>query len=74
MSRLPRITGSAMIAALERAAFRTIRARGSHRFLSHEDGRNTVVPEHAHETIGPGLLHKILRDCRITVEDPRKWL
>jgi len=31
-------------------------------FLKHPDGRTTVVPIHAGETIGLGLLSKILRD------------
>jgi len=42
--------------------------KGSHHFLRHEDGRSTVVPAHSGETIGPGLLHKILRDCQVTVD------
>jgi len=35
---------------------------GSHHFLRHPDGPTTVVPVHAGETIGPGLLFQILRD------------
>jgi predicted RNA binding protein YcfA (HicA-like mRNA interferase family) len=27
-----------------------------------------VVPAHAGETLGPGLLHKILRDCELTAD------
>ena len=68
MSRTPRITGSDLIAALARAGFCVVRVRGSHHFLRHEDGRSTVVPAHAGETLGPGLLHKILRDCQLTAE------
>src|ERR1035437_6906188 len=30
------------------------------------DGRSTVVPAHSGETLGSGLLHKILRDCQMT--------
>jgi predicted RNA binding protein YcfA (HicA-like mRNA interferase family) len=30
------------------------------------EGRTTIVPVHAGEGIGPGLLGKILRDCEIT--------
>ena len=66
MSRMPRITGSDLIAALARAGFRVLRVKGSHHFLRHEDGRSTVVAAHSGETIGPGLLHKILRDCQLT--------
>ena len=66
MSRTPRITGSELIAALAKTGFRVLRVKGSHHFLRHEDGRTTVVPAHAGETLGPGLLHKILRDCQLT--------
>ena len=65
MSRSPRVTGADLISALSKAGFRV---RGSHHFLRHEDGRTTVVPAHSGETIGPGLLHKILRDCQLTAE------
>ena len=65
MSRLPRITGREVIAALRKAGFEIARIRGSHHFLRHADGRGTVVPVHAGETIGPGLLAAILRDCEI---------
>jgi len=42
--------------------------------LAHKDGRQTVVPVHSGETIGIGLLHKILRDCRMSVEDLEQLL
>ena len=65
MARLPRVTGKAGIAALKRAGFAVVRIRGSHHFLRHPDGRATVVPVHGAETLGPGLLTKILRDCEL---------
>jgi len=34
-------------------------------FLQHPDGRATVIPVHSGETIGPGLLIKILRDVEL---------
>jgi predicted RNA binding protein YcfA (HicA-like mRNA interferase family) len=69
MSGTPRITGKVLLAALLRAGFEEVRVRGSHHFLRHADGRATVVPVHAGEVIGPGLLHRILRDCGMTTED-----
>jgi predicted RNA binding protein YcfA (HicA-like mRNA interferase family) len=54
---------------LERAGFSVIRTRSSHHFLRHPDGRTTVVPVHAGETIRPGLMSKILRDCGPTREE-----
>ena len=74
MSRNPRVTGAEVIANLERVGFRVLRIKGSHHFLRHEDGRSTVVPAHSGETIGPGLLHKILRDCQLTAEQLGKLL
>jgi predicted RNA binding protein YcfA (HicA-like mRNA interferase family) len=68
------VTGADLIRALGRDGFAVVRVRGSHHFLRHEDGRRTVVPVHSGETIGPGLLSKILRDCQMTVEDLQKLL
>jgi len=45
------------------------RQRGSHVFLKHTDGKATVVPVHSGETIGPGLLSKILRDVEMTKDE-----
>jgi predicted RNA binding protein YcfA (HicA-like mRNA interferase family) len=69
MTRLPALTGKALVAALKKAGVVAIRTKGSHRFLPHADGRATVVPVHAGETIGPGLLSKILRDCDLAADD-----
>ena len=65
MARARRVTGKATIRALRRAGFEVIRVRGSHDFLRHADGRSTVVPVHRGETLGPGLLASVLRDCEI---------
>jgi len=65
MSRL-RVRGRELIRALQRAGFSVIRIKGSHHFMRHADGRATVVPVHAGETIGPGLLSQILRDTDLT--------
>ena len=74
MSRNPRVTGPELLAALAKCGFVMIHRKGSHHFLRHEDGRSTVVPVHSGETIGPGLLHKILRDCQLSVEGLQKLL
>jgi predicted RNA binding protein YcfA (HicA-like mRNA interferase family) len=69
MTKLPRVKGQELIAALRKSGFEVIRVKGSHHFLRHSDGRCTVVPAHRGETIGPGLLSKILRDCEMTEEE-----
>jgi predicted RNA binding protein YcfA (HicA-like mRNA interferase family) len=72
--KLPALTGAEVIRALERAGFAVVRVRSSHHFLRHPDGRRTVVAAHAGETIGPGLLSKILRDCGLDREQFRSLL
>lgn len=62
------------MAALRRAGFSVIRVRGSHHFMRHVDGRATVVPVHAGETIGPGLLSQIMGDVEMTPEEFRELL
>ena len=74
MTKLPSLTGKRLIAALNNAGFKVLRIKGSHHFLHHLDGRITVVPVHSGETIGPGLLAKILRDCEITRKKLRELL
>jgi predicted RNA binding protein YcfA (HicA-like mRNA interferase family) len=74
MTRLPRLTGQQVIAALRQAGFRVIRVKGSHHFLRHADGRCTVVPAHRGEIIGPGLMSKILRDCDMMRDELLKLL
>ena len=74
MTTFPSITGNRLIRALRKFGFEVIRVKGSHHFLQHQDGRCTVVPQHRGESIGRGLLAKILRDCDITKEELQKKL
>lgn len=74
MSKLPSLTGKEVITALSKAGFEVIRVRGSHHILVHSDGRRTVVPVHAGETIGTGLMTQILRDCQLDREEFRNLL
>jgi predicted RNA binding protein YcfA (HicA-like mRNA interferase family) len=71
MTRLPRLTGKELIKTLGKAGFVVIRIKGSHHYLRHADGRATVVPVHAGETIGPGLMATILADCEISADELR---
>ena len=72
--KLPALTGAEVIQALARGGFVVVRIRSSHHFLRHTDGRTTLVPVHAGETIGPGLMGKILRDCGLEREQFRTLL
>jgi len=74
LSRLPAITGKRLVAALGALGFAVVRIRGSHHLLRHRDGRSTIVPVHGNETIGRGLLAKVLRDCEVSRDELRQEL
>jgi predicted RNA binding protein YcfA (HicA-like mRNA interferase family) len=69
VTRLPRPTGAELVRAFGKASFEVVRIKGSHHFLRPADGRTTVVPVHAGETVGPGLMSKVLRDTELTREE-----
>jgi len=74
MTSAPNLTGKDLLSVLKKAGFEVLRIKGSHHFLHHPDGRSTVVPVHSGETIGPGLLAKILRDCDLNREQFKNLL
>lgn len=55
-----------VIKILSKIGFEVARQRGSHLILKHPDGRVTVVPVHAGEDIGRGLLSKIIKDTKMS--------
>ena len=59
MTSFPAVKAKDLISALRGAGFVVVRTKGSHHFIRHSDGRATVVPVHAGETLGPGLLASI---------------
>jgi predicted RNA binding protein YcfA (HicA-like mRNA interferase family) len=74
MTSFPSVTGKDLLLALKKTGFSIVRVKGSHHFVQHADGRATVVPVHVGETIGPGLISKILRDCELSREQLQKLL
>ena len=69
MSTFPSLSGKDLINLLRMHGFEVYRIRGSHNFLKHKDGRFTVVLVHANESLGPGLLSKILRQVELSREE-----
>ncbi|MEN6407746.1 MAG: type II toxin-antitoxin system HicA family toxin [Thermoguttaceae bacterium] len=57
MPKLPRISGSQCVAALERLGFAVMRRRGSHVVMRRDD-RGCVVP--LHRELKTGTLHGLL--------------
>lgn len=74
MSKTPRLAARQIVSDLKRAGFEIIRIKGSHHYLQHPDNRSTVVPVHSGETIGVGLMNKILDDCEMTVDEFKEYL
>jgi predicted RNA binding protein YcfA (HicA-like mRNA interferase family) len=74
MGQFPSVTGGELIKALAKIGFAVVRIKDSHHRLEHPDGRKTTVPVHGKETLGPGILLKILRDLDLTRDDLLKLL
>ena len=72
--KLPLLTATELIKILNKFGFNAIRQKGSHVYLKHSDGRNTVVPIHANREIGRGLLKRILNETEISREEFLKIL
>lgn len=68
MTKTPRLTGGQVVERLRGAGFEAVRRRGSHVVMRHSDGRVTVVPVHAGEILGKGLMSKIRRDIAVDRE------
>lgn len=69
MSKFPSVTGAELINALGKVGFEVARIKGSHHRVEHADGRKSTIPVHGKETLGPGLLLKILRDVDMTRDE-----
>ncbi|HEY8960610.1 MAG TPA: type II toxin-antitoxin system HicA family toxin [Luteolibacter sp.] len=74
MGQFPSITGGELIKGLAKAGFAVARIKSSHHRIEHPDGRKTTVPVHGKETLGPGILLKILRDLDLTRDELLKLL
>ena len=71
MSRFKIVTSIQIYKLVENICFMPIRQRGSHKFYRHSDGRTTVIPMHAGD-LDRSLIHKILKDIEITIDDYNK--
>jgi len=70
MSRLPRVSGKDLVAALRKAGFAFSHARGSHHYLR-KPGANVlvVVPVHANRDLPTGTLRAIARQAELSIEE-----
>jgi predicted RNA binding protein YcfA (HicA-like mRNA interferase family) len=68
MSKLPRVSGEQVVAALRGIGFRVRRQHGSHIIMRRDEPfAQTVVP--AHRELDRGTLRAILRQIDLSVED-----
>ncbi len=75
MAKLRLVSAKELAKILDKLGFKFIRQEGSHMFFRHSDGRTTIIPYHAGEDIGRGLLLKIIKkDLRITREEFEEFL
>ncbi len=72
--KLPVVSGSECIKALEKAGYIIVRQKGSHVRLKdkYEKRSPTTIP--IHKELRPGLLKKVLNDAELTVEEFRQLL
>ncbi len=75
MPPLPRVTGRELVRALIKLGWVVVTQKGSHAQLRHPSrGGRVTVPQHAGETIGPGLLRSILSQAGVTADELREVL
>ena len=68
MSKLPRLSGRELIAALEKIGFRVHRQHGSHMVLRRDQPfAQTVVPNH--RELDRGTLRAIIRQIDLSVDE-----
>ncbi len=68
--KLPVVSGREAIVRFQGMGYKVVRQKGSHIRLIHPINASCkplTVPDH--KTLGKGLLHKLLRDAGITVDD-----
>ena len=73
MNKLPQVSGSDIVRALQKLGFTVRRQHGSHIIMRRDDPfAQTVVPNH--KQIDRGTLRAILRQIEITAEELIKLL
>ena len=68
MTRLPRVEGKDVVAALKRADFRVSHIRGSHHYLR-RSGSMVCVPVHSGVIVDLKTLKSILEQAGLTIDE-----
>jgi len=72
MPKLPVLSSQEIIKIFEKAGYFVVRQKGSHIRMHHQSKDAITIPNH--KIIGRGLLKKILRDSKMSVNDLVKLL
>lgn len=72
MPQFPALSGEKLVRALGKIGYRVVRERGSHMRLACSGRKSVTVPDYS--TISKGLVRKILRDAKLSVEELVKLL
>jgi len=72
--KIPRISPTKLIHAIEKMGFLPVRQSGSHRIFRNSEGVRITVPFHAKKTIHPKIIKTILRDLDMTLDEFKKFL
>jgi len=67
MPKLPILSAKELVKIFEKVGYFIVRQKGSHIRMRHENMDPITIPNH--KIIGRGLLKKILRDSKISVDD-----
>ncbi len=72
--KLPRVTASEAIGALEKAGFTLARQSGSHKIYKNQEGKRVTIPFHPKKIIHPKVLSSILKDANLTIDEFKKLM
>ena len=67
--KMPRVTASDVIRALEKSDFFFVRQSGSHKIYKNSAGKRVTVPFHSGKIIHPKVLRNILDDAELTIAE-----
>jgi predicted RNA binding protein YcfA (HicA-like mRNA interferase family) len=72
--KLPIVTSSHVIKALEKIDFSFSRQSGSHKIYKNAKGKRVTVPSHKGKVLHPKVLKSILKDADISLDEFLKLL
>ena len=75
MTQLPRLSGRAVLRALQHGGYNLTHVRGSHSYLRKPGQAGlVVVPVHGNRTLPMGTFRAILRQARLSAEEFERLL